>query len=59
VDVNVEIDGLVLDGTDDGAWQEQLANRLDPATAAAVARAVGEAVHAAAPRTAEVPTRGV
>ena len=44
MDVNVEIDELVLDGTDEAALREQLAGRFDPTTAAAVARAVADAV---------------
>lgn len=52
MDVNVEIDELVVDDTDEAALQEQLAGRLDPATAATVARAVSEAVLASsAPST--------
>lgn len=44
MDVNVEIDELVVDGADEAALQVQLAGRLDPATAAAVARAVATSV---------------
>lgn len=44
MDVNVEIDELVVDGTDDASLQDRLAGQLDPAVADAVARAVGEAV---------------
>lgn len=44
MDVNIEIDELVLDGTDDVGLQDVLQARLDPMTAPAVARSVAEAL---------------
>jgi hypothetical protein len=45
VDVNVDIDELVIDGSDDDAsLQDRLMAQLNPAVAGAVARAVSEVI---------------